>query len=245
MDFSSADFLDLTAVDTELRRVYDVCHSCRMCFNYCPSFPALFDAIDAHEEKGEGEVQALTSAEKQKVVDLCYQCKLCYVKCPYTPPHTFAIDFPRLMLRAKAARAHKEGVTAQDKFLGDPDFLGKRSSGIMARATNLANRTPALRIVMEKTVGIHRDRHLPPFAHTTFATWFHKRRKLSGAPRKVAIFETCSVNYNYPFIGEAAVQIFEHNGFEVLRPEQRCCGMPALDGQITAADCQQAGRDQQ
>src|SRR5690349_11937052 len=100
-EISDPTYLDPAALDTELRRVFDVCHGCRMCFNYCPSLPSLFDAIDRHEEKGEGEVAALTAKEIDEVVDLCYQCKLCYVKCPYTPPHKFAIDFPRLMFRAK------------------------------------------------------------------------------------------------------------------------------------------------
>src|SRR4051812_32717200 len=91
-------------LDREMRRVFDVCHTCRMCFSYCPSFPALFDAVDRHEEKGEGEVDALTAEEMEPVVDLCWQCKLCYVKCPYTPPHKFAVDFPRLLQRAKLVK---------------------------------------------------------------------------------------------------------------------------------------------
>ena len=109
MTFDPRDpsFYDGDALDAELERVFDICHGCRMCFNYCPSFPALLDAVDAHEERGEGEVKALTTAEKWRVVDLCYQCKLCYVKCPYTPPHEFMVDFPRLMLRAKATRARR------------------------------------------------------------------------------------------------------------------------------------------
>ena len=85
----------------ELERVYDLCHGCRLCFNLCPSFPTLFDFIDAND----GDVSALTPAEQDKVVDECYQCKLCYVKCPYVPPHEWELDFPRLMMRAHAVSA--------------------------------------------------------------------------------------------------------------------------------------------
>jgi Fe-S oxidoreductase len=237
-------YFDQAAVDIELRRVFDVCHGCRMCFNYCPSFPSLFDAVDRHEEKGEGEVAALTAPEMREVVDLCYQCKLCYVKCPYTPPHPFAIDFPRLMLRSKAARARREGVTRQDRILGDPDGTARRSTGAVAPIVNWVNGRKVIRILVEKTVGIHRDRQLPPFARETFEAWFARTRgRVEPRPgaRKVALFETCSVNYNYPHIGVAAVQVLEHHGFHVLRPPQRCCGMPALDGGDTQGAMETAG----
>jgi Fe-S oxidoreductase len=223
-------FRDEAALDREMRRVFDVCHGCRMCFSYCPSFPSLFDAVDAHEKKGEGEVAALTAREMRDVVDLCFQCKLCYVKCPYTPPHEFAIDFPRLMLRAKAVRARREGVTRQDKILGDPDALARRATGAIAPLVNWVNGRASLRVVLEKTAGIHRDRLLPPFADETFERWMLRRGPRPARDRAVAIFETCSVNYNWPEIGAAAVQVLEHNGYRVVRPEQRCCGMPALDG---------------
>jgi len=231
-DLRDPAFFDDAALDRELGRVFDICHGCRMCFNYCPSFPALFDAIDEHEVRGEGETEALTRPEKWKVVDLCYQCKLCYVKCPYTPPHEFNVDFPRLMLRAKANRARREGVTRQDKFLGDHDRTARRSTGVAARLVNWANGKPVLRGAVEAAVGIHRDRVLPPFATETFERWFRRTRSAGGTrgERQVVLFETCSVNYNYTHIGAAAVQVFEHNGLEVLRPPERCCGMPALDG---------------
>src|SRR5262245_10128634 len=180
-DLRNPGFFDEAAVDRELGRVFDICHGCRMCFNYCPSFPALFDAVDGHEERGEGEVQALTKDEKWKVVDLCYQCKLCYVKCPYTPPHEFNVDFPRLMLRAKATRARREGVTRQDKILGDPDRTARRATGAAASLANWANGRKPLRALLETTVGIHRDRVLPPFATETFERWFARTRG-SGAP---------------------------------------------------------------
>jgi Fe-S oxidoreductase len=231
-DLGDPGFYDEDALDRELHRVFDICHGCRMCFNYCPSFPALFDAIDEHELRGEGETEALTRGEKWKVVDLCYQCKLCYVKCPYTPPHEFNVDFPRLMLRAKATRARREGVTRQDRFLGDPDRTARRSTGLAAPLVNWANGRKAVRALVESTVGIHRDRVLPPFARETFERWFGRTRTTpaDAGDRAVVLFETCSVNYNYVHIGAAAVQVLEHNGLRVVRPPERCCGMPALDG---------------
>jgi len=232
VDIRDEKYFDAADLEKEMRRVYDVCHTCRMCFSYCPSFPSLFDAIDRHEEAGEGEVEALTLEEMNEVVDLCWQCKLCYVKCPYTPPNRFMVDFPRLMLRAKAAHAKEHGVSAQDKFLGNPDKVARRNTGWIAGLVNWANRQKPIRILVEKFVGIHRDRLLPEFATETFEKWFGRTRGTGSrnGGDAVAIFESCSVNYNYPNVGKAAVQVLEKNGKSVIRPEQVCCGMPALDG---------------
>lgn len=202
-----------------------------MCFSYCPSFPELFDRIDAHTEAGEGETSALTQPEIDRVVDLCYQCKLCYVKCPYTPPHQWAVDFPRLVLRAKAVRAERDGVTRQDRWLGNPDLLGKLAS-VAPKLTNKMNRLPIVRGAMERVVGVHRERNLPEF-HKPFRGWHEKHAAdPSGVPdaEQVVIFTTCLVNYNEPDIGAALVQVLEKNGKRAHLAYERCCGMPYLDG---------------
>jgi len=237
-DLRDPSFWDEAAIEQELRRVFDVCHTCRMCFSYCPSFPSLFDAIDRHEEKGEGEVEALTAAEMQEVVDLCWQCKLCYVKCPYTPPHKFMVDFPRLLMRAKLARVRREGVPFRERVLGDPDRLGRLSSGTFSALANWANRRPSLRRGLESILGIHRSRRLPSYARTTFARWMRGRPRPpamgsstgSATGSRVALFPTCSVDYNFPQVGVAAVQVLERNGTTVETPKVVCCGLPALDG---------------
>ena len=45
-------------LDKEVIRVFDICQGCRLCFNLCPSFPALFDAVD---KKSEADVRLLTA----------------------------------------------------------------------------------------------------------------------------------------------------------------------------------------
>jgi glycerol-3-phosphate dehydrogenase subunit C len=228
VDLHDPKFWDEGDLDRELRRVFDVCHTCRMCFSYCPSFPALFDAVDRHEEKGEGEVDALTAEEIAPVVDLCWQCKLCYVKCPYTPPHKFMVDFPRLLQRAKLVKVRRDGVKFRERVLGDPDRLGRMSVGLAAGMTNWANARPFIRRALEKLLGIHHRRRLPSFARTTFQKWFRGRPR-THEPR-IALFATCSVEYNEPQIGVAAVQVLEHNGVGVELLNVVCCGLPALDG---------------
>jgi glycerol-3-phosphate dehydrogenase subunit C len=87
-------------------------------------------------------------------------------------------------------------------------------------------------VVMEKMLGIHRDKLLPDFAGETFDKWL-ARNPLPAIPAeptaKVALFPTCFVNYYNPAPGKAAVEVFAKNGCAVKCPKQNCCGMPALD----------------
>src|ERR1035437_9865060 len=108
-------YWDRAGLEKEVERVFDICHTCRLCFNLCPSFPALFDATD----RNDGDVRGLTAAEKERVIELCYGCKLCEIKCPYTPRdgHEFQLDFPRLILRAKAVNAKEDGVKLRERLL--------------------------------------------------------------------------------------------------------------------------------
>jgi len=223
-------FWDAGQLSAELQRQLDVCHGCRMCFSYCPSFPALFEAIDTHEKKGEGETAALTQAEIDRTVDLCFQCKLCYVKCPYTPPHEWRMDIPGLFLRQKAVRTRaRGGMPRQDRALSDPDKLGRLGSA-MPRLTNWTSQNRAARALMESWLGIHRDRNLPIYRAPSFMNWFAQRPRPQTGGVRVALFATCSVNYNEPDIGGAAVQVLEKNGLVVEAVYEACCGMPNLDG---------------
>ena len=225
-----AAYYDEADLRGELTRVYDLCHGCRLCFNLCPSFPSLFDAVDRHD----GDVEALSKAEQDKVVDECYQCKLCYVKCPYVPPHEWKLDFPRLMLRAQAVRREQGGVDLTDQFLGRTDMMGKLSTAT-APLVNKVTGTPnsLSRRLMEKTVGIAADRLLPPYAKQRFSTWFKRRNTpfLRNRRKSVALFPTCLVEYQNPAIGKDLVKVYERNGLECELPKgQVCCGMPWLDG---------------
>jgi glycerol-3-phosphate dehydrogenase subunit C len=84
---------------------------------------------------------------------------------------------------------------------------------------------------MEKLIGIHRERILPSYASETFRRWVDKRaERPAAADRKVVLFYTCSVNFNETEIGKACVRVLEKNGIQVQCPEQRCCGMPFIDG---------------
>ncbi|MCU1485719.1 MAG: hypothetical protein JWN67_2465 [Actinomycetia bacterium] len=216
----------------ELTRVYDLCHGCRLCWNLCTSFPTLFAFIDAHDDQ---DAAKLTRAEQDQVVDECFECKICYVKCPYVPPHEWALDFPRLMLRAKAVQKKGDGIRVRitDHAIGRTDLSGH--AGVLgAPLANKVMGTPGtgIRKVMEKVTGISAERVLPPYARQRFTTWFKKRGKgaLGRAKRgDVALFPTCLVEYQATGVGHDTVKVYERNGVEVAVPEgTKCCGAPFL-----------------
>ena len=230
-DPNEPKFWDREALQKELTRIFDICHGCRMCFSFCPTFPLLFELVDGHD----GNVLQLSAQEIDATAETCYQCKLCYVKCPYTPDdkHEWQVDFPKLLLRKKAVDARRDGVALREKVLGNPDLLGKIAK-LNPTLANWANHTRFHRIVMEKMLGIHRDKLLPDFYGETFEEWFRNHRHElgvdDGANGKIALFDTCFVNYNNPEVGKATVDVLAKNKVEVRCPKQNCCGMPALDG---------------
>ena len=234
-------YWDPVDLDQEIHRIFDVCHSCRMCLSYCPSFPDLFARIDGYIGKGEARgAETLDAADLGSVVDNCYQCKLCYIKCPYTEDegHPWLLDFPRIALREKAQRARRDGVTLQDRVLGEPQVLGELTVGPQARIANFVNANSLVRKGIEKTLGISAKFPLPQFASESFAVWWHRTRG-DGSTREgvdesageVALFTTCYGEYNSTGPAIAAVEVLEAHGYKVHYVEgQTCCGMPNLDG---------------
>ena len=242
-DPNEPKYWDATALKAEVERVFDICHGCRLCFNLCPSFLTLFQAVDQLD----GNVLALSHADAERVEDLCFQCKICAVKCPYTPEdgHEFQLDFPRLMGRASAVRARASGLGRRERILGNPDRLG-RVARRFARLANWANRNRLQRVLMEKTLGVHRDKILPEFAPESFERWFQRNESglaLKGDAGKVAYFFTCFVNNNHPDLGRDAIKVLQKNACTVRCPKQNCCGMPALENGDVPFAKQQAERN--
>jgi glycerol-3-phosphate dehydrogenase subunit C len=228
-------YLDEADVRGELTRVYDLCHGCRLCFKFCTSFPSLFEMIDRHDDQDAGR---LTPAQQDRVVDECFQCKLCYVNCPYTPgQHEWAIDFPRLMLRAEAMRhaAHQGSARqrATTAVMARTDLVGSAASAV-APVANKIVAAPAgsvVRRVVTAITGVSSKRLLPPYARQRFSTWFRKRPKvrLANGRGRVAIFPTCLVEYQNPAVGQDLVKVYERNGVECqLTDDVGCCGAPWL-----------------
>lgn len=241
-DPEASDFYDASAVETEFRRVTDICHTCRRCYDLCPSFDVLFRALDG--PLVDGEADRLDTKDLRAFSDLCYGCKLCIPHCPYTPPHRWQVDVPRLVFRDRASRVKHEGKPGfRERVLSSVDAVGQMGTTV-ASILNSVNESRLARVLLEKTLGVHRDRLLPAFAPESFQAWWKGRGGATEPSRaagtlsdgRVALFVTCSLDFNTPEVARAAVAVLEKNGCEVVVPPQRCCGMPRLEsGDIDGA----------
>jgi glycerol-3-phosphate dehydrogenase subunit C len=240
LDPNDERYWDARDLEAEMRRTFEICHGCRMCVGYCGTFPDVFSRVDRDiETRGATGAEQLDAEAFARATELCWQCKLCYVKCPYTADegHAWLLDVPRLLLREKAQRARRNGITLQDRVLGEPQALGRLTAGPMAGVANFVNANRLVRKAMAAVAGIAEEFPLPPFGPTSFSRWLDGHTPLPEAGKRgtVALFATCLADYNFPRIAASAVRVLEKNGWAVERPEQTCCGMPNLDGGDIAA----------
>mgnify|MGYP006286815299 CR=1 FL=1 len=243
-DWKNPEFWDEQALEQEMERVYDICHTCRRCVSLCESFPTLFDLVDESETM---EVDGVAKEDFGKVVDQCFMCDICAeTKCPYLPPHEFNLDFPHLMLRAKAVKFARGEAKWRDRLITSTDavFATVARPGIAA-AANAANRSESVRGLVDRVAGIHPDAPLPTFHSNTFKD---RQPGVAGASLepvasertkgRVALFTTCFGNHNEPELGEDLADVLNHNGIpmKVIRGE-KCCGMPKFElGDLKAVE---------
>ncbi|MGH8328042.1 MAG: (Fe-S)-binding protein [Steroidobacteraceae bacterium] len=249
MDWRNPEFYDEAALTKELERVFEICHGCRRCFSLCNAFPTLFDLIDATET---GEVGSVDKRKFPEVVDHCYLCDLCFMtKCPYVPPHPWNVDFPHLMLRAKAVHTQREGVGLRDRVLAATDAVGQIAGiPVVASVVNAVNRSSVGRALLASTLGVDRGAPVPAYHARTARKRLGKSRRVAAATQvpeaqatpatrgRVALFTTCYGNRNEPRLAEDLAAVFEHNAIPVRLPaRERCCGMPRLElGDLAAVE---------
>ncbi len=235
IDWKNPEFWSHDKLFAELERVFDICHGCRRCVSLCHAFPSLFDLVDESETM---EVDGVAKDDYWKVVEHCYLCDLCYMtKCPYVPPHEWNVDFPHLMLRAKAVKRREQAPSFRDRLLSSTDALGKVNAlPVIAPTVNAVNRNKTMRKALHKVLGVHEEATLPPYSSKTFRRAFdgssNPPEATPAGPTKgrIALFSTCYCNYNEPGINEDLVAVFKHNGIPVtLTRQEKCCGMPKLE----------------
>ncbi len=244
IDWKNPQYLEEPRILAEMERVFDICHGCRRCVSLCNTFPMLFDYVD---ETAAGEVHEVPKEVYWNVVDQCYLCDLCYmVKCPYVPPHPWNVDFPHLMLRAKAYQFENGKMThpVRDRALSSTDRNGKLATiPVVVQVVNAAAKSAPLRALGEKVAHVSRDAWVPEFTARKFRpnaakSKPHAVKNGERTPGKVAIFSTCYVNYNEPGIGHDLIRILDHNEVPyVLAEKEACCGMPKLEqGDLKAVE---------
>jgi anaerobic glycerol-3-phosphate dehydrogenase C subunit len=213
-----------------LRTEVESCSGCGKCRSYCPI------AQSVPEERALGRAKAtllrevisghldsnyLESQEFKELMDTCINCKRCLKECPSTA------DIPWLALSGRATYSDKHGEPISNRFLTGTDFLCKSGSAL-APLMNLANSMAPVRSLLEKAVGLDRRRRLPEFRRRTLRKLVKDRPRPQG-DKKVVYFLSCYSNYVEPEgDGLATVEVLQHNGFDVLIPEFKCCGIARI-----------------
>jgi Fe-S oxidoreductase len=245
------------------------CNGCGGCLKgtgvMCPTFMATHEEVMSTRGRANTIRAALelrvtgrdpfVSTELDAALSNCLSCKGCTPECPSN------VNLALLKAELMHARYQRDPATTglRERLFSNVDWLGKIGCA-MPSVANRILKNRAVRIAMEKTIGLSARRPLPHYTNNRFDRWFAKRavervaaqghpfavttNGYSGAHNaqeqkrgRVIIWDDTFVRYHEPHIGSAAVKVLEALGFEVsLVENRRCCGRPAFSqGNLDAA----------
>ena len=174
----------------------------------------------------------MTSKRLHDALDLCLECKGCKAECDS------GVDMAKLKSEFLAQYHQANGLTFRDRAFAHINRINRLGSAF-APISNWAARSPVGKLFSRVFLGVDQRRSLPPFARKTFAKWFEERQGqippsspftnggLQGG-KSVVLFNDTFMDYNYPQVGEAAVELLEAAGFRVTLANARCCGRPMI-----------------
>ena len=197
----------------------------------CPSFQATRD--EKHSTRGRANAlraamtgklgpAGMTSAELYDVLDLCLSCQACLHECPST------VDMSKLKAEFLHQYYQEHGIPLRSRFFASIGQVSKLSQAF-APLVNFFLQPPTSRLL--SLAGIHPDRPLPRFARERFTSWYQKQAPTAARHEngRVLFFHDTYMEYNYPHIGRAAVNILQKAGVNVIvLPEKMDSGRPAF-----------------
>ena len=214
-----------------LRAEIDSCSGCGKCRSYCPVARQMLEEWAAGRGKialvrdlltGHLPPGILDSRRFKEVMDSCINCKRCLTECPS------GVDVPWFALCGRGEYVQRHGEPLNQRLLADTRLLCRTGSAL-APLMNLANALAPARFALEKAMGLDRRRQLPAFRRRTLRRMIRKRPRRK-ADKKIVLFLGCYTNFNDPEgDGLATLDVLEHNGFEILTPDFRCCGIARIN----------------
>ena len=219
----------------------DVCIRCATCMAVCP-VSRVTPLFPGPKQAGPGaeRFRRPNETSENEWIDLCIGCHLCDMVCPS------GVNVSQLNLMAKAKYLDEKGRSFRDWILTHAYLLGPPGS-LFSSMVNRFLKNSAVKRLLDGFLKIDRRRELPAYQSPTFRQWFRKRQSQSNLPsplvtkgeigefepdsrdrKKIAYFYGCYANTNEVDVGRATVQVLEANGFEIILPPQRCCGIPML-----------------
>lgn len=225
------------------------CNGCGMCRTQSPDLRMCpFFRVDPTEEAsprakanivrsfltGHVSPQDFASHQMKRIADLCFNCKQCELECPAN------VNVSQMMIEAKAANVAEHGLDRAHLILSRAYSFGAIGC-LMSWLVNWGLNNSTMRWLLERFVGIHRQRKLPMFARKPLLDSIP--RELTDVPhdfgkdRPVVYFVDHFANYHDPELGRAFLAILEHNGVRVHLPEdQTVSGMAMISaGDLGAA----------
>ena len=211
----------------------ELCHGCGGCRGpqettggvMCPTYRASQEEITSTRGRANLLRQAMsgdldgdaTDVEfMHEVLDLCIGCKGCSKDCPSE------VDLAKMKAEVTHEHHQRHGSSLRDKLFANIDRLNAVGSAL-APLSNWAGTVPGARTLMEKTIGIARDRSLPTFHRESLEDWFVARGGAqvpeTEAERRVLLFPDSYTNYNAPSAGRATVEVLEAAGVHVRIPD--------------------------
>ena len=202
-----------------MRESLDHCVKCTICETFCPvsNVTPLFPGPKYAGPQSE-RFRVADEPSPDASLDYCSGCGICTQVCPQ------GVHIAEINTQARAKLREKTGHKLRDRVIARPTLTG-RLGNPAAPVANWSLSNPAIRVLVEKTIGIDRRAPVPKFAGRTFQRWARKHTS-PPAERKVAFFHGCGTNYYEPRLGEMTVELLEHNGITVEVPKQDCCGLP-------------------
>ncbi|MDX2161150.1 MAG: anaerobic glycerol-3-phosphate dehydrogenase subunit C [bacterium] len=212
----------------------DLCIKCNICTSACPVAPVT-DLFPGPKTVGPQAQRFRMNGERgaespDASVDYCSGCGICTMVCPH------GVKIMEMNVRAREA-LYDGDIPLRNRILGRSELMGKLGHRFAPLLNFGASIRPA-RVIAEKVIGIHRDAPLPKWSFTPFREWFRRHKPQAAAPYRgqVAYFHACAGNYFDTTVSKAAVMVLAHNGFDVVLPEQNCCGLPMQsNGEFEAA----------
>jgi FAD/FMN-containing dehydrogenase/Fe-S oxidoreductase len=178
----------------------------------------LFEMLRGEVLKGgwrEGSVR--------EALDLCLACKGCKGDCPVNVDiATYKAEFLAHYYQGRIRPVHMYVFGLLPVW-----------SRIATRAPRLANffsQAPIFSNLLKRLAGIAPERKLPAFAGASFKAWFRRRALRNLGKPRVMLWPDTWNNYFHPDVAQAAVEVLESAGFQVIVPEPAlCCGRPLYD----------------
>ncbi len=200
----------------------------------CPSFMVTHEEKDSTRGRARLLFEMLQGDPLERgwredavndALDLCFSCKGCKSDCP--------VNVDMATYKAEFLHHYYAGKVRprQAYALGLIPWTARLAS-LLPRLANAVTRGSMTGPLLKLMGGVAQERTVPPFAETTFASWFraHERLPSAGSRGSVVLWPDTFNNHWHPETGRAAVRVMEEAGYRVLLPPKWvCCGRPLYD----------------